>query len=100
MNKIFVGLLCCVSFSSFAATSTFKVIKNDYKDYGEESIQMKTDKGNLSIYASNLPASTYKTLASFKKGQCFSMSSPNDFIKSEGYISVDSIKAVKKVACK
>lgn len=47
MKKLGLSLLFLVSANTFAATQTFKVTDNNPNNYGEESIQIKTTKGNL-----------------------------------------------------
>ena len=99
MKKIAVLFLSFISVSAFAATTTFKVVQNNPDNYGEESIQIKTDKGQLAIYAVNLKLSHTKILTSLKKGECVSITTPDQLIKYDGYYSVDQINSVKKVAC-
>ena len=49
VKRTIAALLCFTSASAFAATTTFKVVQNNPNNYGEESIQLKTDKGSLAI---------------------------------------------------
>lgn len=99
VTRTIAALLCFTSASTFAATTTFKVVKNNPNNYGEESIQIKTDKGSLAIYAVNLDGSKIKTLTSLKKGECVSFSTPSKLVNSDGYYSIDEINSVKKIAC-
>lgn len=80
---------------------TFKVLKNNPDDYSEESYQIKTSEGNLSIYSLNLNAQQGKQLASVKAGECLTLSSQSDnFIPIEGYISVMELGEIKIHPCK
>lgn len=99
MKKILLPLLCLVSTTAFSATTTFKVTQNNPNHYGEESIQIKTTKGNLAIYSINLSESKQKTLMALKKGDCVAISTPYKLEKSDSYYAIDEINSVKKVTC-
>lgn len=99
MKKLGLSLLFLVSANTFAATQTFKVTDNNPNNYGEESIQIKTTKGNLAIYSINLDSSKYKLLRSLKKGDCVTILTPYKLEKYENYYSIDQITSVKKVNC-
>ena len=53
----------------------------------------------MAIYAVNLKLSHTKILTSLKKGECVSITTPDQLIKYDGYYSVDQINSVKKVTC-
>jgi len=74
MKKIAVLFLSFISVSAFAATTTFKVVQNNQLSHT-------------------------KILTSLKKGECVSITTPDQLIKYDGYYSVDQINSVKKVAC-
>ena len=99
MKKIAVLFLSFISASAFAATSTFKVVQNNPNNYGEASIQFEMGREELAVYAVNLDGSHTKILTSLKKGECVSITTPDQLIKYDGYYSVDQINSVKKVAC-
>ena len=99
MKKIAISFLCFISVSSYAANTTFKVTSNNPNDYGEESFQIKTTKGQLAIYSMNLSLAQDRVLSSLKKGDCVLISTPEKLEKSDGYYFIDQINSVKKVAC-
>lgn len=92
-------LLCLVSTTAFSATTIFKITQNNPNHYGEESMQIKTTKGTLSIYSINLNESKQKTLMALKKGDCVAISTPYKLEKSDSYYAIDEINSVKKVTC-
>lgn len=95
MKKILLPLLCLVSTTAFSATTTFKVTQNNPNHYGEESIQIKTTKGTLSIYSINLNESKQKTLMALRKGDCVAISTPYKLEKSDSYYAIDEVNSVK-----
>lgn len=99
MKKLGFSLLFFVSVNAFAATQTFKVTDNNPNNYGEESIQIKTTKGNLAIYSGSLDNSKSKLLTSLKKGDCVTLVTPYKIEKYENYYSIDEVTSVKKVVC-
>ena len=102
MMKKLIVLSCLMSVlatQSFAATATFKVLKNDPREYGEESVQIQTNKGRLAIYAVNMSPQMYRTFAALKKNQCVSIRIDGKFEKHDGYYSLDDVKQAKKVKC-
>lgn len=101
MKKLMIlaGVLSVLSVQSFAATATFKVLKNDPSEYGEESIQMQTNKGHLSIYSVYMTPKMYRVFTSLKKNQCVSIRIKGKFEKYEGSYSLDDVQKAKKVKC-
>ena len=92
-------LLSAFSMQSFAATSTFKVVKNDHQRYTEESIRMQTNKGPLIIYSVNMTPKMYRVFANLKKNQCVSVTISSKFEKHEGEYVLDDVTKAKKVKC-
>ncbi|OTG82763.1 hypothetical protein B9T33_04745 [Acinetobacter sp. ANC 5054] len=83
------------------AQHTFKVLRNNPEDYGQESYQIKTNEGNLSIYSLNLNHAQGKLLSSVKAGECLTLSSQSDnFIPVDGYISVMELGEIRIHPCK
>lgn len=80
---------------------TFKVLRNNPDDYGQESYQIKTNEGNLSIYSLNLNHAQGKQLSSVKAGECLTLSSQSDnFIPVDDYISVMELGEIRIHPCK
>ncbi|UIJ74606.1 MULTISPECIES: hypothetical protein [unclassified Acinetobacter] len=80
---------------------TFKVLRNNNEDYGDESYQIKTDAGTLSIYSMNLNPQQGQLLSSVKSGECLTLSSQSDnLIAVDGYISVMELGDIKIHPCK
>ncbi|QOW50010.1 MULTISPECIES: hypothetical protein [unclassified Acinetobacter] len=80
---------------------TFKVLRNNNEDYGDESYQIKTDAGTLSIYSMNLNPQQGQLLSSVKFGECLTLSSQSDnLIAVDGYISVMELGDIKIHPCK
>ena len=91
-----------VSNSNLDSTQhTFKVLRNDPADYGDESYQIKTDQGNLSIYSLNINKQQAQLLASVKSGECLTLSSQSDdFAVVEGDVSVMELANISIHPCK
>lgn len=89
--------LCLITFSianianAEEYTMHFKVLKNDVNDYGEESIQMETNDGNLAIYAVNLSNEILDVLLAARAGNCMAITSPSPIEAYSGFYSIDQV---------
>ncbi len=98
VRSLFGFLLICAVSSVYAGTLNAKLKGNVI--YGEESVQLPTDKGNVSIYAGSISGKGQKQLDALKKGQCIQISAGDTtFAKSHGFISIDDFRSVKVVDC-
>lgn len=101
MKKILLSLICCTTFSVYADTSTtFKVIAHNHENAGDESIEIKTDKGLISIYTVNITAEQEALLFNLKKGQCFKIKTKERPVKSDNIFVIMDAKTVNKTICK
>ncbi|WP_322997320.1 hypothetical protein [Castellaniella sp.] len=95
-----VSVSCALlSGAALADTLVFDITKNSVDDYGEESVQMETRQGNLSIYALGLDEKQLQMLMSAKPGQCLSIRSPNAMQADNGFYVIDDIERIDVVAC-
>ena len=99
----FLNLLAVISIlsmsSTYAATLNVKMKKN--AQLGEESAQLATDKGLISIYALELTKKQANDLNTLKKGKCVQIKAKDQTLeKSDGVISVMEFESVKTVKCK
>ena len=101
MKKWFcvASVLMILSAQANAAIGQFRILKNDSKQYTEESIRLETNKGKLVIYSVNLTKETYRKLSNLKKNQCISLTVPDQFHKHNGVYSIDNLKRLKIVNC-
>lgn len=72
----------------------FNIIKNDVNDYGEESIQMHTEQGILSIYAINLSNELLDVFLAARAGNCMTITSPNPIEAYDGLYPLDQVNYV------
>ena len=93
------SILLMLNSQTNAGIGKFRILKNDPKQYTEESIRLDTNKGKLIIYSVNLPKPTYQKLANLKKNQCISLTIPDQFQKYNGTYSIDNLKRLKIVKC-
>lgn len=85
--------------NAYAASMTVKAKKS--VEYGEESVQLATNKGLVSIYAINLTKQHIKSLEKIKKGDCIQIVAKDSHLEnSDGIIAIMEFKNAKKVACK
>ncbi len=99
----FLNLLAVISIlsmsSAYAATLNVKMKKNI--QWGEESAQLATDKGLISIYAMELTKKQANDLNALKKGNCAQIKAKDQTLeKSDGVISIMEFASAKTVKCK
>ena len=97
--SIFITLFILSMSVANAATLNVKMKKN--AQWGEESAQLATDKGLISIYALELTKKQANDLNTLKKGNCVQIKAKDQTLeKSDGVISVMEFESVKTVKCK
>ncbi len=85
--------------TAYAATLNVKMKKNT--QWGEESVQLATDKGLISIYALELTKKQANELNTLKKGSCVQIKAKDQTLeKSDGVISIMEFESAKTVKCK
>ena len=99
----FLNLLAVISIlsmsSAYAATLNVKMKKNT--QWGEESAQLPTDKGLISIYALSLTKKQANHLDTLKKGSCVQIKAKDQTLeKSDGVITIMEFESAKTVKCK
>ena len=101
MKKYSILAIIFVFFSSqsFAETATFKVLKNDPRKYTEESVRLKTTKGDILVYSVYMSPKNYRVFKSLKKDQCFAMTINGKFKKYDNTYAVGQLKNIKNVKC-
>ena len=83
----------------YAASITVKA--KESVEFGDESVQLSSNKGLISIYAINLVQKDFKKLDKIKKGDCIQIiAKDTNLDSSEGVIAIMEFKDVKKVSCK
>lgn len=99
-NKmILLTVLGLLSTPAFAETAIFKVLKNDPKNYTEESVRMKTTQGELIIYSVNMIPKHFLIFKYLKKGQCFTLTTDGKLKKINGQYSIQNFKSIKNSTC-
>ncbi|WP_227519144.1 hypothetical protein [Acinetobacter sp. WCHA29] len=69
--------------------------------WGEESVQLATDKGLISIYALSLTKKQANHLDTLKKGSCVHIKAKDQTLeKYDGVISIMEFESAKTVKCK
>ena len=97
--SIFITLFIFAMSTANAATLNVKMKKNT--QWGEESAQLATDKGLISIYALELTKKQANDLNTLKKGKCVQIKAKDQTLeKSEGVISIMEFESAKTVKCK
>ena len=97
--SIFITLFILSMSVANAATLNVKMKKNT--QWGEESAQLATDKGLISIYALELSKKQANDLNTLKKGNCVQIKAKDQTLeKSEGIISIMEFESAKTVKCK
>ena len=100
--KLFKLLTVATLFSTsslYAATITIKA-KNNIQWTGEAAY-ISTNKGGISIYATNLNNKQLENLRTIKKDGCFMIIAKDQSLeKYDGVTSIMQFQNVKKVACK
>ncbi|WHP07515.1 MULTISPECIES: hypothetical protein [Acinetobacter] len=97
--SIFITLFIFAMSTANAATLNVKMKKNT--QWGEESAQLATDKGLISIYALELTKKQANDLNTLKKGNCVQIKAKDQTLeKSDGVISVMEFESAKTVKCK
>lgn len=97
--SIFITLFIFAMSTANAATLNVKMKKNT--QWGEESAQLATDKGLISIYALELTKKQANDLNTLKKGNCVQIKAKDQTLeKSEGVISIMEFESAKTVKCK
>lgn len=99
----FLNLVAVISMlsmsSAYAATLNVKMKKNT--QWGEESAQLATDKGLISIYAMELTKKQANDLNMLRKGNCAQIKAKDQTLeKSDGVISIMEFESAKTVKCK
>ena len=85
--------------TAYAATLNVKMKKKT--EWGEESAQLSTDKGLISIYALSLTKKQANHLDTLKKGSCVQIKAKDQTLeKSDGVISIMEFDSAKTVKCK
>ena len=85
--------------TAYAATLNVKMKKKT--EWGEESAQLSTDKGLISIYALSLTKKQANHLDTLKKGSCVQIKAKDQTLeKFDGVISIMEFESAKTVKCK
>ena len=97
--SIFITLFIFAMSTANAATLNVKMKKKT--EWGEESAQLSTDKGLISIYALSLTKKQANHLDTLKKGSCVQIKAKDQTLeKSDGVISIMEFESAKTVKCK
>lgn len=80
-------------------SQSFKVTENDVANYGEESVQLDTEQGYVSIYAINLSNEILDVLLAAKAGNCITIESKTPITRDGKLYSIDQISSVSIHPC-
>ncbi len=84
-----------------AGAKIFKVIENNPDNYGEESYQIKTTDGQLSIYTLNMSKQNAEALSAVQKGECLMLKTHSGDMQAEdGYISIQDLQQATLSPCR
>ncbi|WP_374664984.1 hypothetical protein [Acinetobacter sp.] len=83
-----------------ANSKVFKVLDNNPDNYGEESYQIQTTEGQLSIYTLNLSRHNAAALSEVKAGDCLKLTlQSGTFQAMQGFIAIDELQNASIQAC-